>query len=267
MDKFKTLLDKKVAGVPVVLIVVLVMGGLLYGAVRMRPAPEEIEPLEEDGEPDGDTLEDTSVPVFSATPVIYQPSGGSVASTPQEDTNELWGRRSIEWLIANGETVNAAQQAIQGYLNGSTLSFDQGRIRDKAVGQFGLPPEPMEYGGTKGEGTYKGPFTAQGTPPLDHTVKGKSDDTANELSRGYYGSERFAARILSVNTTKGSGPWKPGTVIRVPEARRPRYYRATNATRTIYAIAKKNSTSVGAIEALNPGVKFPVKAGKRVRVQ
>lgn len=272
MEQIRALMARKIAGVPVILIAVLVMGGLLYAAVRMRPAPEE-EPIESDEDiPAGDTVGDTDVPVFEATPVIYQPSGGSVASTPMQDTNELWARRATEWLIANGETVNDAQKAIQAYVNGETLSIDEGRIRDRAVGQFGLPPEPFDYGGQKPPktpGPYKGPFTSQGKPPLTHTVKGKSDDTPAELARGYYGTERegFQLLIQSANTTAGPGPWAPGTKIRVPEAHKPRFYKATRATRTIWAIARKNGVTVSRIETLNPGVDFPVKPGKRVRVR
>lgn len=274
MESFKTLMSRKVAGVPVMLIAVLVVGGLLYMAVRMRPSPDEA--LAEDGFtddiPDGDSIGDTDVPVFSATPVIYQPTGMSVAGAPQEDTNELWGRRATEWLIQSGETVNDAQMAIQTYLAGESLSQDQGRIRDKAVAQFGLPPEPFDYGGQKPPkppGAYKGPFTSQGKPPLTHTVKGKSDDTPEELARGYYGSDRqgFVLLIKSANTTKGDGPYTPGMKIRVPEMHRPRWYKATSANRTLWSIARKNGVDVARIEALNPGVDFPVKVGKRVRVR
>lgn len=277
----KAFLSKKVAGVPVSLIALLFAGGLLYMAIRMRPAPEP-DATDLEDTPGGD-LPDVSNPVFSATPVIYQPSGiPSVSSTPQEDSNELWKRRAIEWLVGNGESVNDASISIQKYLNGEILNAKQGAIRDKAVHEWGLPPEDLDAGRTKppkNPGDYSGPPTAQGKAPTWHTVKGTTDNQPQELARLYYGtSSRDATlRIKSTNPSLRRGQpggkkghqwvYPIGTKVWIPEHYAPKRYRATSRTRGLYAIARKNGINAARVRAMNPGMKFPVKVGTRVRVR
>lgn len=272
MEQFKALMGKKVAGVPVMALFALMMGVLLYYAIKMKPAADD---SVEGGEPTDaaavdEDLPDTSQPVFSATPAIYQPSGASVASSAQEDSNELWGKRALEWLIAQGVTYDLASGTVSKYLAGEGLSASEGAVRDRAIGQWGLPPEAVDYAptGSAPSNVYKGPATAQGVPPLRHKVRGKSDDQPAELARVYYGIANGDAvnKIRAANTTV-AWPAAPGTEIRIPEKFAPKYYRTTSATRSLYDVARKNGSTPAKISALNPSVTFPVKAGTRVRVR
>lgn len=269
MDGIKGLMSKKIGGVPVGVFVALGAAALLWYVIRMPstnndPVAEDVTDTGSDG---GDV--NTDQPVFSATPVIYQPSGGSVASTPQEDSNELWGRRVTEWLIANGSTVDEASGMVTNYLSGQSLTQDQAKLRDKAVAKYGLPPEGVEYAPIDSpSGSYNGPATKQGEPPLSHEVKGKSDDSPAELARLYYGMNNADAvqRIQAANTSLVT-PYKRGTKVRIPAWHDPKYFKATSATRTLYDIAKKNGTTPDRVQALNPQLKFPVKVGTRVQVK
>lgn len=281
MEKFKALMSRKVAGVPVMLIAAIVMAVLLYFAFKMKPAPEEEELPTDEATTDGGDLPDTSQPVFGANPVIYQPSGGSVASVPQEDTNELWARRAIEWLIQNGESYSAASGAISKYVAGESLTPEETKIRDKAIAHFGIPPETPEYApdvpatvtpddAPAPSGVYNGPATKQGEPPLTHKVKGKSDDTPAELARLYYGLVNAdTKRQIEAHKSNLSIIWpaRVGTSVRIPERHDPKYYVATSATRTLYKIAAKNGKNPAVVQALNPTMNFPVKVGTRVRVR
>lgn len=264
MDKLKALTSKKVAGVPVVYIAAIVAVVILYMAIRSKPTPD---PAAEDAAAsDGaDTEGDASYDVVSQQPVFLVPSTTTAAATPVEFTNDAWGKQAIEWLIAQGNDPSLSSSAITKYLASDNLTFQEGSLRDDAVKQFGLPPEGLSTSRTLG---YKGPASAQGVPPTDHTVRGKSDDTFKELARLYYGSENadYVAQLRARNSTARE-PLAVGTTVRIPEAHNPKYYRATASTRSLYAIARKNAVAPSKVENLNPGMKFPVKVGTRVRVR
>lgn len=254
---FKELLSRKVAGVPVVWVIAVVAAVGLYAAIRMKPAADET--VSEDDIPEGDAGGDGQ-PIFRANQELESDETGTT-----EPTNEQWARKAVEWLVANGATLSLASTAITKYLNSETLSQAEGALRDKVVKQFGLPPEGLSTSNVLG---YQGPATKQGVPPLTHTVRGKSDDTYKELARLYYGLDNAdqVTLIMQANTSTVA-PFSPGTRIRIPEYRAPRYYTATGATRTLYAIAAKNGTTAPKVQALNPKTVFPVPVGHRVRVR
>lgn len=147
MEKFKAFATKRVAGVPVLVFVAIFMGGLLYYAIKMKPAePIPVVTDAEAPEGDGDYFSgDTSQPVFAATPTIMQPSGPSVSATPMADTNELYGRRVTEWLIANGSSYTAVHGMVSKWLDGESLTAEEDKMRAKAVAHFGLPPESVAF--------------------------------------------------------------------------------------------------------------------------
>lgn len=256
---WKALLSKKVAGVPVVGVVAVVAAVGLYAAIRMQPTADTA--VDETDVPEGDSGDDGQ-PIFRAHD---ESTGLDSDSGTSEPTNEQWAKRAVEWLAANGTPLSVASIAITKYLNSETLSQAEGVARDKAVKQFGLPPEGMSTSNVLG---YQGPATKQGVPPLTHSVKGKSDDTFKELAHLYYGIDNADAvtLIMQANTTV-TAPFSVGARIRVPEYRAPKYYTATTATRTLYAIAAKNGTTAPKVQALNPKTRFPVEAGHRVRVR
>jgi hypothetical protein len=115
-----------------------------------------------------------------------------------------------------------------------------------------------------------GPASAQGTPPCNHKVKGKSDDSAGELANLYYhrNSNEAQGLIRSANATKDwSKPIPVGTNLYIPEWREPQYFVATSACRSVQDIARKNGTTPEKLRELNPNKQFPVAVGTRVRVK
>lgn len=262
MGDWREWLQRKVLGVPVLYILAGVAVIALIYALRMQPsAPEE----EIEGEPEaGDSEFDDSdaQPVFIANP----PTSTVTPPPAQEDNNELWARRAISWLISTSDTtLQEATNAITKYLNEEDLNQNEAVLRDKAVKQFGLPPEGLLRSGTGG---YRGPFSSQGVPPTTHTVRNKNDDTFRELAKGYYGrTDAAVLGLLRAANTTMNEPFSAGQRVTIPKRVNPRYFKATAAVRTLTAIAAKNATEQSEILALNPGMRFPVKVGTRVRVQ
>ena len=269
----KALANRKVFGVPVYVIAFVVVIGLAYMAFRLRPTPDTpTDAAATDSGPEGDQADtggdaspsDYQPPVFYADKVGPVSLGSSDVST-NGDTNAAWGQRAVAWLVTQGIDYGLAAHAISKYLEGSNLTFEEGAARDQAIKQFGIPPEPLSVGGVGG---YKGPAVRQGVPPTTHHVKGKSDDSAPELARLYYGiADRNAVSLIRAENASVVEPYAVGSAIRIPRNRQPKYYRATGHIRSLYAIARKNGTTPAEVSRLNPQIKrFPVKPGTRVRV-
>jgi len=143
MEKVRAFLNQKVAGVPVTYILLVLAIVAVVVAVRM---PKTTDVTTEEELPPGPTdAPDVSNPVFGATPVISQPSTGLGVSGDgsQPDSNELWGRRSVEWLMAGGAKYGDANEAISRFLNEEPMTPDDVKLRDKAISHFGIPPEGM----------------------------------------------------------------------------------------------------------------------------
>lgn len=288
MDKIQAFLSKKIAGVPVIAIVALAAGVILFYAIRMKPSTseeEEFEDVEQEGDTGGDPG-DYSQPVFQATPTILQPSGvvtqGGVTAITSPDSNELWKERVVNDLLSKGYAYNIAMGMATKFLAGESLSAEEAKVRDSVVAVYGMPPEGVEFAPdmpketspktspTPVPTTTQAPAARarkQGTPPLHHTVESTADNTAAELSQLYYGytTGQTKNKIRAANANK-EGPWAKGTRVKIPVDRDPKYYRATAQTRTIIKIAAKNGTTTAKLSLLNPKLKFPVKAGTRVRV-
>jgi hypothetical protein len=287
----KSLTSKKISGIPVIYIILVVVAIALFGAIKLKPS-KPADAAGDTAEPDtaGD-LPDTSQPVFGATPTITQPTGttgATVTSTPMADTDTLWSRRAIDYLRQNGYTLEIATSAITKYVNGQPLTTVETGARDKAVQQFGLPPETIPDTSTIPDTptpdpvptppdptdlpttpNYNGPASKQGVPPLTHTVKGTSDDTIGEIATLYFGSKDGIVNLVgSYNPQWGHYQGlPPGTGVVVPAYVEPKYYVATSATYTAAAIAQKNGTTRDRVIHLNPDKNFPVKPGVRVRVR
>lgn len=275
MDGIREFFSKRVLGIPVGVFALLFAGSLLFYAIRMPKTATAV--AAPDTEADTDELAGDVAgldnPVFAATPTIYQPSGPSVTATPQADTNELWGRRVQEWLVSQGASVDVAQSVVYKYLSGVSLTATEVTWRDKAVKQYGFPPETVDVVAPTptpptANPVYNGPAVSQGKPPLVHTVKGNSDNQASELARLYWGSNSpDAVRKMRANNTTLVEPYATGTKVKISQTFTPVYFKATAATHTLYDIARKNGTTAPAVTALNPNMHFPVAAGARVRVK
>jgi hypothetical protein len=265
MDKFREFLGRKLYGIPMPVIVLVGVAGAWYLAKTLTgsgtAATDTTAATDDTSGLTGGDATPTEQPVMVAnTPASTVTDSGTTALG-----NDSWSHNAQAWLIsAHGASIGDAQAAIENYLNGDPLSYAQGQLRDLAVKQFGLPPEGA--GGISSVGAYSGPATRQGTPPTTHTVKGASDNTYGELARLYYGRNDAASirYLQAANRTIAS--LTVGTKVKIPAWHNPKYYKATSAHRTLTSIAGKNGVATAAILALNPGMKFPVAIGTRVRV-
>lgn len=267
MEKITAFLNKKVAGIPMYVIGLVVAVIALWGAWRLSPSEDE-EPIPEEPASDDEGFDasmDGQQPIFLAS--TPQPPDALLNTQQPEPTNDEWGQRAISVLTADGVPYQDAASAIQKFLNGETLSNVEGRNRDRAIAVVGTPPEPVIPGRVN---PYKGPAARQGNPPTIHTVKGTSDNQDAELARLYYGmATPDAMRLLRSENTTIKPPYPIGTRVNIPRFHRPQYFKTTHAVRGLYQIAGKNATTPAKILALNPGRKaddFPLKAGVRVRV-
>lgn len=283
--ELEALMRRKVAGVPVPVIAALIVAGLVYAAVTMRKTPDE--PLTDEAPTDAagtDTEADTGIdgqPTFTATrPMIYPTPGGSV-TTVQEDNNELWGRRATEWLIAQKYPYNLAAGSIAGYLAGESLTDEQGKVRDKAVKQFGLPPEGVEF--ADGQHTKPSRETNEtwsrkciewlitddgGKVPLgkaQNAIGGYIAGHALSQDEGHIRNRAIKKFGLPPEPIR-KGPPKHRHPAAGTRDNRPQYYLSTHRINTAAEIAAKNGTTVKAIHTLNPERDFPVSPKTRVRV-
>jgi peptidoglycan hydrolase-like protein with peptidoglycan-binding domain len=144
---------RKVLGVPMLYLIggfVLILAVLAW---RMKSAPTG--PAADATATDATTTDGTTggtiggdvYPNMPTGTVISAPTTPSPADAPYED-NSTWMRKSVAWLIEHGENPGTAQTALQHYLAGGNLTYDEGAIRDKAVRQFGLPPDIADAGTT-----------------------------------------------------------------------------------------------------------------------
>lgn len=266
---FKAIASKKVAGIPIIYVVLGVAIIAVIGAIRMKPSPDPVEPVETEADEFAGDLPDTSQPVFSVTPSIVQPTNTSVMGTATPDTDELWKRRAIDWLRQNGYNVDVATSAITKYLDGEPLTDTEKAARDRAVIVFGLPPEgvPSVLVPTP---TQNLPASGQGVPPLTHTVKGTSDDTFAELAKLYYGfatAQSGGVALIRIQNVGMVEPFQPGQAIKVPKYTVPKFFKATADYRSATKIAAKNGTTAQMVMLLNPAKSFPVAVGTSVRVK
>ena len=270
----RALMAKRVAGIPVMVIVALFAGVILFFAIRMRSSTGDTTDASSDNTPaeDAGPTDDTQQPDFSAVPGDGLTATPVVTQTATNDTNDAWKRRTITWLMGNGYSVSVATTAITKYLNGEKLTVEEGKARDAAITQFGLPPEdipdspPISSGA--GKGSSNAPASKQGEPPLNHTVMGNRDNNPSELAVLYYGTNNADAvnKIRAANNTKVA-PYAVGTKVHIPENYVPHYFTATAHIHTLYDIARRNGVDPSKVESLNPDKKFPVKPGTRVRVK
>ena len=134
-------MQKKLFGVPVVYLAVGFVIILALVAWRLKPAKTP-----------ADTTTDATATAEDLNPAV--PTGTVYAQNPQTgdepivETNDTWMRKGLAFLIAKGENPGTVQLALQHYLAGNDLTYDEGRIRDAVVAEYGLPPDINDIGGT-----------------------------------------------------------------------------------------------------------------------
>lgn len=269
---FSEFAKKKVLGVPVLYIAGAAVAIFAVVAWKMKPASS------------GDSSTDGEVPPDAGGPHDVPPdysglnSNGTVIVQPtpvpdqnaDKQTNEEWERTAIQLLIDDKKaTPTEAQAAIHTYMEGGNLTYDQGVLKDYAVGKMGLPPEPMPVIGQVGPKPAQKQFSHF---PGHHTVKGNSDNTSSKLAALYYGNgdSLHAIKIAASSPNEKLGPngttYPVGTVVYIPGWTNPKYYYTTKDVNWPSEVARKNALSYDSFLAFNPGLTAPYKPGTKVRV-
>lgn len=144
---------RKVGGVPVIY---LVGGFVLILAVvawRMKPSGDLAASDNADATDAGTDaanpagVSDSLFPNIPSGTVVAAPAQPAVEDVPYED-NSTWLRKGVAFLIAKGKNPGDAQLALQHYLSGADLSYDEGALRDMVVREYGLPPDSFDAGKT-----------------------------------------------------------------------------------------------------------------------
>jgi hypothetical protein len=269
MVSFNTIVQKKVFGIPVVYLALIVVAGLAFLAWKIKPTVTPVADTPADGlgpevDPDTSGLETTGTVIVAPQP--------NVPADAIEQTNDKWLRSGVDYLVNEAKVATAgdAQLALSTYLEGGDLTYEQGLWRDKVIGKLGLPPESLPRVGITTTAPAQKQFTAF---PGKHTVKGSNDNTASKLANLYYGSGDAAHtnRVVEMNT--GLGPatttYTPGTVVNIPGYTYPNYYTVTGKNKDNYftTLAGKFGLSVAQVQALNPTLTQPIPKGTKVRSQ
>lgn len=268
---------RKIAGIPMIYLVGAIVGVLAIVAFRMRNTNADDTmaadvPMETDQNSEADQFDDkynTSYDAFTTKGSISAADPGQTTQEAIVETNETWLAKAVPWNIKKGVSAGTAQNALQAYLAGSNLTMEQSTIRDQTIAEFGLPPDPPSR--TSATPTTTPTARNQGPLPRYHKIESTSDNTYAKIASIYYPSSDTTSVTLLRNANKGrlvtDGPWKIGATVYVPKYVVPKYYISTKKTNTATEIAKKNGISTASLTALNPGVKFPVKAGTKIRVR
>lgn len=272
LSGFSKLAQRKVFGVPIIFLILIAAAGLLYYAIRLPKGEDSEEALDDAGEASGEDFGGDVSSVSPGTPIfIAHPppvSPGDDTEPVPDRTDEEWRTDAIGYLIKEGNSVAASTSAITDYLNKRVLSMAQRVLVDKAIAKLGPPPSGYVDNPEQGNNTPP-PAVKQGNPPTRHTIRGRNDDTPQELTRLYYKREDPATirYLVAANHNLAANSWRKGATITVPMYKAPKYIRSTAVLDTAGEIARKNGTTAVHIKSLNPNLTFPVPVGTRVRVQ
>lgn len=267
---WKSIAQKKVAGIPVLYLGAAAAVLLAVYAWRMKPSTdtESTEETSTDGV-ESDVSDPYEGLATQGTVTVVQQATAETESV--EQTNDDWLRAAVAYLVEEKKaTAGEAQTAINNYLEGNDMTFEQGQLRDAALAKLGLPPErivTLGSVGTKADAPFQRQFTAF---PGKHTVKGSNDNTPWKLA-SYYGNPKWdnANLIAAANPTLGppTATYPVGTTITIPSYNSPVWYKTTATTNTFAKVAGKNGANTGALRNLNPNRQEPFPVGTQIRVR
>ena len=146
-------LGKKVGGVPVLYIasaVAVILAVLAWQTLHNKKQETTANTTGAPTDAEIAAGEANKVPAIIYGSVSSDPAG-QLATTSSLDnssitTNDVWFHRAEAYLIAQGYTAGDAQLALQHYIQGADLSFEQGQMRDAAIKELGLPPTVTDSG-------------------------------------------------------------------------------------------------------------------------
>jgi phage tail protein X len=273
MASFSEIAKRKIAGVPVLYLAGAFVVILAIVAWRMKTTASPDEPTgdenttSENVPTDGDPNVDYSGLATQGTVTVVQ-GGEKTEEESKKATNEEWERSAVDYLVdAKLATPTEAQSAIHKYLQGSDLTYDEGKLKDAAILKLKLPPEPLTTIGNVGSSPAQKQFSNY---PGKHTVKGSNDNTPSKLAALYYGSASavYVDEIVAANPTLGPAgtTYRSGTTLVIPRWTGIKYYTTTKKTLWPSQVAAKNGISYAQVLALNPGKAVPYKLGEKIRI-
>jgi LysM repeat protein len=270
---FSELIRKRVAGVPVTYLAAAAVLVLAIVAWRMKPStpPPADEPIAGDPDTELPTEGDPygGLATQGTVTVVQQPAQTAPVI---EKTNETWVKEGAEWIVAHPTadltaSGTAAVSALNRFLQGEDLSYEEGRIVNAVIREKGQPPDGTGSVGKISDAPGQKQFT---NFPGKHTVKGVNDNTPAKLSTLYYGTADalHVNKLVAANTALGpaTGSYSVGTKVTIPVYFNPRYFTVTKATTYPSQVAAKNGITYQQLIALNPGLAAPYKVGTKVRV-
>lgn len=270
--------SKKIAGIP---LLYLIAGAVVIFAVwawQMKSTSTE----EATGD-EGTTQENVPESEDDSAAAGYEGlvgNGGTVVVQPapttetesEKETNDDWLRAAVTYLVEEKKvTPTEAQTAINNYLEGNDMTFEQGALKDAAIMKLGLPPERIAVLGNVGNKAEAPGQRQFSNFPGRHTVKGSNDNTPWKLSGIYYGTPNWDNANLIAAANPKLGPptttYQSGTTLTIPTLVQPSWATATSSNRYFRTMAPKNGTTVEVLRALNPNAQEPFAVGKKIRIR
>lgn len=121
-----------------------------------------------------------TTPNISASPDL---TNGGTSSTGGATTNAQWVAEAVQGLIDKGYDPLHIEQALQDYLAGNDLSYQESQIVNGALAEFGVPPEG---GATIGNIAQAPPKTT--TPPPASPNYGPTGESVSDIAQKGYGT-------------------------------------------------------------------------------
>lgn len=227
----KGILSKKVFGIPVLYIAIVLVAGLALYAWRTKAIPEPSEEELADEEYVESEVAAGNLTPISPTGTVYAQSPQAVVeNTPYFGNNE-WLQRAAADQISKGANPGEVMNALQAFLEGEDLTYQQGLIRDKALKDVGLPPESFRAGASAPKPQPVKPKSSPApappkpvapkpapkpAPPKRKTHKVVRGDTLWDLAGKYYGNGSQWKKISKANNIRNPKTLQIGRILVIP---------------------------------------------------
>lgn len=247
--KASSLLRKKVAGVPVIYIAAgFVLIIVIYAwRTQSLPSGTSSDDASSDSASGQDDVTDTGDDATTYADAVPAVSTGTVVSTSSSlpatadntsiDSNEEWLSRGVTFLGTHSVGAGEAQEALQVYLEGGSMTYRQGQLRDMVIAELGLPPDPPRIGITapapsvapkptpkpapppvKGSPAPKKPAPAPKPAPKTTYYVVRSGDNLSKIAAKYHTSWQKIYAVPANRKVIGSNPnlIRPGQRLIIP---------------------------------------------------
>ena len=140
---------------------------------------------------------------YSAAPTT-QPTTDQGASGSYE-TNQSWIAKAVAWLTSTQNVTGLdAQNALTAYTTGGApLTPTQTDIVNRALNQFGLPPEPV-YGNPSGT-------SGSAHPTVQSYIRNPNNSISAVFNNGTKGEFTNLAAYQAFSAKHPAGPWQQVT--------------------------------------------------------